>query len=132
PSPAAVLASQLCRIDIKGEKKDQWMRLPRPESSVTERRFGVGGKSFDYTATAGTLIIRDDEDKPIANMGYIAYTKQNVKDLAQRPIVFAFNGGPGSSSVWLHMGALGPRRVIVADPEPTPAAPYRLVDNEFS
>jgi hypothetical protein len=108
PSPAAALTSQLCRIDIKGEKKDQWMRLPKPESSVTEHRFGVGGKSFDYTATAGTLIIRDDEDKPIASVGYVAYVRHDLKGGGARPVMFAFNGGPGSSSVWLHLGAIGP------------------------
>jgi len=53
-SPAAALTSQLCRIDIKGDKKDQWMRLPKAESSVTQHRLSVGGKSFDYTATAGS------------------------------------------------------------------------------
>src|ERR1700732_5504711 len=69
PSPAAALTSQLCRIDIKGEKKDQWMRLPKAESSVTQHRLSVGGKSFDYIATAGTVIIRGEEDKPIASIG---------------------------------------------------------------
>ncbi len=78
----------------------------------------------------GTLVIRDDEDKPIANMGYVAYTRRDTKDLAQRPVLFAFNGGPGSSSLWLHMGVLGPKRVVVADPTPTPPAPYKTVDNE--
>ena len=85
PSPAAALTSQLCKIDIKGEKKDQWMRLPKPESSVTQHRFGVGGKSFDYTATAGTLIIRDDEDKPIASIGYVAYVRPDLKGGGPRP-----------------------------------------------
>src|ERR1700676_3417713 len=131
PSPASVLTSQLCRIDIKGEKKDQWMRLPKPESSVTQHRFGVGGKSFDYTATAGTLIIRDDEDKPTASIGYVAYVRHDPKGGGARPLMFAFNGGPGSSSLWLHMGVLGPKRVVVSDPAPTPAGPYRTVDNEF-
>ena len=129
PGPAAGLTSQLCRIDIKGDKKDQWMRLPKAESSVTQHRLNVGAKSFDYTATAGTLIIRDDEDKPTASMGYIAYTRHDLK--GARPLMFAFNGGPGSSSLWLHMGVLGPRRVVVSDPGPTPAGPYRTVDNEF-
>ena len=131
PSPAAVLISQLCKIDIKGEKKDQWMRLPKPESSVTQHRFGVGGKSFDYTATAGTLTIRDDEDKPIASIGYVAYVRHDLKGGGARPLMFAFNGGPGSSSLWLNMGVLGPKRVAVSDPGPTPAGPYRTVDNEF-
>src|SRR6204780_1622298 len=131
PSPSAALTSQLCRIDIKGDKKDQWMRLPKPESSVTEHRFGVGGKSFDYTATAGTLIIRDDKDKPIASVGYVAFVRRELKGGGARPLMFAFNGGPGSSSLWLHMGVLGPKRVVVSDPGPTPAGPYRTVDNEF-
>jgi carboxypeptidase C (cathepsin A) len=131
PSPIVTLESQLCKIDIKGEKKEQWMRLPKAESSVTQHRLTVGGKTIDYTATAGTLIVRDDEDKPIASMGYIAYTRRDLKPPGTRPILFAFNGGPGSSSLWLHMGVLGPRRVVVSDPTPTPAAPYRTVDNQF-
>ncbi|HXY76059.1 MAG TPA: hypothetical protein VEH54_04055, partial [Steroidobacteraceae bacterium] len=124
-------ASQLCRIDVKGDKKDEWMALPKAESSITQHRVTMGGKSIDYAATAGTLIIRSDDDKPIASIGYIAYTRNGVKAGESRPIMFAFNGGPGSSSVWLHMGVLGPRRVVVADPAPTPPAPYRSVDNEY-
>jgi len=128
PAPAEL--SQLCKIDIKGDKKDQWMRLPKAESSVTQHHVTLGGKSLDYTATAGTLIVRDDDDKPIASIGYVAYVRQD-KNGAARPITFAFNGGPGSSSLWLHMGVLGPKRVVVADPDPTPPAPYHTVDNEY-
>ena len=120
-----------CHIDLKGDKKDEWMRLPKAESSVTQHHFTGGGKSFDYTATAGTLIVRDDNDKPVASMGYVAYTRKDVKDIGTRPLMFAFNGGPGSSSLWLHMGVLGPRRVIVSDPTPTPPAPFHTVENEF-
>ncbi len=130
-SPSAALASRLCEIDIRGDKKDQWMRLPQAQSSVTQHRLTIGGRPIDYTATAGTLIIRDDEDKPIASVGYVGYARQEAKGGA-RPITFAFNGGPGSSSLWLHMGVLGPKRVVVSDPTPTPAGPYRTVDNEFS
>jgi carboxypeptidase C (cathepsin A) len=128
PSPAEVL--QLCRIDMKGDKKDQWIRLPKAESSVTQHHITVNGKTIDYTATAGTLIVRDDEDKPMASLSYVAYVRQD-KAGGGRPITFAFNGGPGSSSLWLHMGVLGPRRVVVSDPDPTPPAPYRVVDNEY-
>ncbi|HEY2400651.1 MAG TPA: hypothetical protein VGI23_09860, partial [Steroidobacteraceae bacterium] len=127
--PASLLDA--CQIDVKGDKKEEWKREPKAESSVTQHHLSAGGKSFDYTATAGTLVIRDDEDKPIANMGYVAYTRRDTKDLAQRPVLFAFNGGPGSSSLWLHMGVLGPKRVVVADPTPTPPAQYKTVDNEF-
>ncbi|HYB34003.1 MAG TPA: hypothetical protein VED45_11335 [Steroidobacteraceae bacterium] len=130
PDQAAWRVSQLCRIDIKGDKKEQWMRLPKAESSVTQHRLSAAGRSIDYAATAGTLIVRDEEDKPMASIGYVAYTRQNAQGGA-RPITFAFNGGPGSSSMWLHMGVLGPRRVVVGDPDPTPPAPYRTVDNEF-
>jgi carboxypeptidase C (cathepsin A) len=130
PSPAQV--SQLCRIDMKGDKKDQWMRLPTAQASVTQHRLSLGGKTLDYNAAAGTLIVRDDDDKPIAAIGYIAYTRREPKEAGARPVTFAFNGGPGSSSLWLHMGVLGPKRVLVSDPTPTPAAPYRTTDNEFS
>jgi carboxypeptidase C (cathepsin A) len=134
---AAQAVNALCQTTAKGEdkkepgEKEPWKRAPKTEQSVTQHHVTLRGKSIDYTATAGVLVIRDDEDKPIANMGYVAYTKRDVKDLAQRPIVFAFNGGPGSASLWLHMGALGPRRVVISDPEPSPAAPFRLIDNEF-
>jgi carboxypeptidase C (cathepsin A) len=131
PSPLVSLESQLCKIDIRGEKQQQWMRLPKAESSVTQHHLSIGGKTIDYTATAGTLILRDDEDKPIASMGYVAYTRHDLKASGTRAIMFAFNGGPGSSSLWLHMGVLGPKRVVVSDPTPTPAAPYRTVDNQF-
>ncbi len=125
---AAAQLSRLCRIDIRGDKKEQWMRLPKAENSVTQHHFGPG-KGFDYTATAATLIVRDEEDRPIASIGYVAYTRKGAG--ATRPITFAFNGGPGSSSLWLHMGVLGPKRVVVSDPTPTPAGPYRTVDNEY-
>jgi len=130
PSDSGALM-RLCHIDVKGDLKDEWRRLPVAESSVTEHHFSGGGKSFDYTATAGTLIVRDDEDKPIASIGYVAYTRKVGKDGELRPITFAFNGGPGSSSLWLHMGVLGPRRVVVSDPGPTPSAPYRTVENQY-
>jgi carboxypeptidase C (cathepsin A) len=131
PAGRAALVLQLCRIDVKGEKKDQWIRLPRAQESVTQHRLNLSGKApLDYTATAGTLIIRDDDDKPMASIGYIAYTRR-ATNASTRPITFAFNGGPGSSSLWLHMGVLGPRRVIVSDPDPTPPGPYRTVDNAF-
>jgi carboxypeptidase C (cathepsin A) len=131
PGGAQLPLGEQCHIDLKGDKKDEWMRVPKAESSVTQHHFTGGGKTFDYTATAGTLIVRDDNDKPVASMGYVAYTRKDVKDIGTRPLMFAFNGGPGSSSLWLHMGVLGPRRVVVSDPTPTPPAPFHTVENEF-
>ena len=74
----------------KGDKKDEWIREPKEQSSVTTHHFSAGGKTFEYLATAGTLVIRDDEDKPTANIGYVAYVRKDVKDAGQRPIMFAF------------------------------------------
>jgi len=68
----------------------------------------------------------------VASVGYIAYTQVDVRDPGRRPLTFAFNGGPGSSSMWLHMGVLGPRRIVTVDAAPTPPAPYSVVDNEDS
>lgn len=103
---------------------------PKAEQSVTQGRVPtLAGGYIDYTATAGTLIVRDGDDKPIASVGYVAYTKNGVKDPATRPVTFAFNGGPGSSSMWLHMGILGPKRIDTVDAGHTPPAPYRLLDN---
>jgi carboxypeptidase C (cathepsin A) len=105
---------------------------PKAEQYVTKRSSVIGGKTVNYTATAGTLILRDKDGEPIASVGYTSYVKQDTKDPATRPITFSYNGGPGSSSVWLHMGALGPRRIVVADAGPTPPPPYRVVDNQYS
>src|SRR5262249_646863 len=88
-----------------------------------------GNGAFDYAATAGLLVIRDDQDKPIANIGYTTYTRKDVKDAGARPLVFAFNGGPGSASIWLHMGAIGPRRIVTVNGDVTPPAPYQMEDN---
>ena len=78
-----------------------------------------------YTATAGWYILKDPQDKPIARFGYTAYTADGVKNLTQRPVTFAFNGGPGSSSIWLHMGIMGPTRVVVNDGGYAPPPPRR-------
>jgi carboxypeptidase C (cathepsin A) len=105
---------------------------PRPAPSITRHTVTIGGVAVDYTATAGALLVRNGDDKPYASIGYVAYTKNGVADPAVRPITFAYNGGPGSSSLWLHMGVLGPKRIVTTDAGPTPPAPYRVVDNADS
>ena len=105
---------------------------PKPESSVTRHSLVIDGKRIEYTATAGTLIVRNGKDQPYASMGYVAYTKDGVTDPSTRPITFAYNGGPGSSSLWLHMGAVGPRRIVTTDAGMTPPPPYTVVDNAYS
>lgn len=104
--------------------------IPAAEVSTTQQTLKIQGKTMNLIAEAGTMQIRDENNEPIANFGFTAYTEAS-KD-ASRPIVFAYNGGPGSSSFWLHMGVLGPKRIVVNDPDYTPAAPYELVNNEYS
>ncbi len=104
------------------------------EAVTTRASVTVDGEDLAYTATAGTLPVLDDETGEVrAEVFYIAYTLDDVDDDAERPITFAFNGGPGSSSVWLHMGALGPKRVVFAnDKGDAPAPPYDVVENEYT
>ncbi len=106
--------------------------VPKPEQWITRHSLTIGGAAIDYTATAGTLIVRNGKDEPYASIGYVAYTKNGVADPARRPLTFAYNGGPGSSSVWLHMGVLGPRRIVTSDAADTPPPPYQVADNAAS
>jgi carboxypeptidase C (cathepsin A) len=97
--------------------------------SNTKHSVTVDGKKIDYDATAATMVLKDDEGKPQASMFYISYVKSG-EDNAKRPITFCFNGGPGSSSVWLHMGSFGPRRVTFTDEGQPLPPPVNLVENE--
>jgi carboxypeptidase C (cathepsin A) len=127
-----------------------------PEQQSSKGSVTIEGRRIDYDAYAGTLVVHPkdwddvpqnapkDEDqhpRPEASMFYAAYFKTadkatektaGDKGAAPRPVTFVFNGGPGSSTVWLHMGAFGPRRVVTADDSHTPAAPYALINNEYS
>jgi carboxypeptidase C (cathepsin A) len=100
--------------------------------SETKHSITLNGAKLDYTATAGNLLLKEESGKVRASVFFVAYTKAGVTDVSRRPITFTFNGGPGSSSVWLHLGAFGPKRVLLSDDgEPGPP-PYRLVDNEHT
>ncbi len=144
--------------DVKAEKARKDARAPdlHPTESLSDGDVSIGGNRIDYQAAAGTLIVhakgwddtaglpkeRDGQDdqsddksekpaKAEASIFYVAYLKKGAK-AENRPITFLFNGGPGSSSVWLHMGAFGPRRVVTADDSHSEAAPYGLVNNDQS
>ncbi len=99
-------------------------------TSETKHEITVNGKKIPYTATAGTLVLKKEDGKPWASIFYVAYLRDGVPDASKRPVTFTFNGGPGSSSVWLHMGALGPKRVQMGSEGEQPAPPYHLLDNE--
>jgi len=98
--------------------------------SVTHHEVAIDGRALRYTATAAFMPMRDESGELLARMFYMAYTKDGVEDVSQRPITFVFNGGPGSSSVWLHLGVAGPRRVLMGDAGEAPPPPGRLVDNQ--
>jgi len=102
-------------------------------SAVTQGTVRIAGASLSYTARAGTLILRNAQQQPIASVFYVAYTKNGARRGGLRPITFAYNGGPGSSSAWLHLGGLGPRRLEVPSNAASPAGPpYTLANNDYS
>src|SRR6266849_7346400 len=104
----------------------------KEESSVTDNAIKLGGQTIAYKATASTTLIKNEKGESTGLMYSAAYTRSDVKDLNTRPIAFLYNGGPGSATMWLHMGAFGPRRVHTVDGTFTPPAPYKLVDNPES
>lgn len=141
--------------DAKGEKDKDGKDKKPPEPVTSHHEVTIGGSTVGYTATAGYLRLPDYDGKPKADVFFVSYIKDSgkegdakapdsEKDAAPaaapttRPITFCFNGGPGSSSVWLHLGAIGPRRVKIVDKDEKPGQPawplppYSMVDNEFS
>jgi carboxypeptidase C (cathepsin A) len=121
------------------EQKDLQDQLVTTDHSVT-----INGQKISYSVTCGTIVLKEEVDKkgekegeaegekPKATVFFIAYTRNDVKDKGKRPITFSFNGGPGSSSVWLHLGALGPRKVDMGDADRLLPPPYHLIDNDSS
>jgi carboxypeptidase C (cathepsin A) len=101
-------------------------------SSQTHHSIRIDDTSINYTATAGTYVLKNEHGKDMASMFYMAYMMDDVDDYSTRPLLFSFNGGPGTASVWLHMGVLGPRRVVADHDGFALQPPYKLVDNEYS
>jgi carboxypeptidase C (cathepsin A) len=127
------------------EKKTEDKKEEKPKTVdnlvTTKHSLRIGGRELKYTVTAGTMVLKEETadrekeaegEKPKAQIFFVAYTKDGVRDASKRPLTFSFNGGPGSSSVWLHLGVLGPRRVIMKDDGELPKPPYQLKDNEYS
>jgi carboxypeptidase C (cathepsin A) len=117
--------------DKKPDQKEA-KEPPKDQISTTSHTVRVGNETITYTARAGTIVLKDEKGDPRASVFMTAYTKDGA-DPSKRPVTFTFNGGPGSSSVWLHLGAFGPKRVNYKDDEGHAAAPpYKLVDNELT
>ena len=129
-----------------GQAKPEAEKTATLSDQLVETRHTVriGGQEVGYTVTTGTIILREEAEKkgdeagisegekPRASIFFVAYTRDDVDDKTRRPVTFSFNGGPGSASVWLHLGLLGPRRVVMDDIGNLPQPPYRLTDNEHS
>ena len=118
--------------------------VPKDELMETKHSIVIHGKELNYTVTCGTIVMKEEAEKkgekegesegekPRASIFFVAYTLDGVEDKQRRPLTFSFNGGPGSSSVWLHLGLLGPRRVLLDDEGFASPPPYQLVDNAYS
>src|SRR4029077_9651984 len=115
----------------KEKDKEEHYDMTEVAPVVTHHQITVDGKALKYTATAGRLPIKRGDGRIDAEMFYVAYTAEG-QDAAKRPLTFAFNGGPGSASIWLHMGALGPRKVVLQPDGFMPPAPYRIEDNPYT
>jgi carboxypeptidase C (cathepsin A) len=129
PGPSATEAAD--KSNDKSNDKEEHFDVSEIAPVVTHHQIAVRGKNVSYTATTGRLPIKRGDGKIEAEMFFVAYTVDG-QDSGHRPLTFAFNGGPGSASVWLHMGALGPKRVVMQQNGFMPAAPYRLEENPDS
>ena len=106
--------------------------IPKERAVSTQHSVTIGGQTIHYTATAGTILLRNKQNQPIGSMFYVAYTENGVRNTANRPVTFLYNGGPGASSDWIQMGGLGPYRVNMRNGEATPPAPYSITPSHYS
>jgi carboxypeptidase C (cathepsin A) len=125
------LTGQSKRSENLAEKKAA-TPYPEPKLSVTQHFIEINGKKLNYTATTGSIHLKDDTGKLRASIFFVAYTKDNGEDKTIRPITFAFNGGPGASSIFLHLGALGPKRILLKEEREASPPPYRLIENAYT
>lgn len=132
--PAALRADDEKEMEAVAEEGDQQTPAELEERSSSRRASVViDGRTIDYTATVGDIVLRDEAGEPTAKMTYVSYLREGVSDRVHRPVTFAFNGGPGSASVWVHLGAFGPKRALLDEEGmPTGPPPGELVDNEES
>ena len=128
PAKDSGQAAQKDEKETDATPKKGELPVPKETSSVTHHTVKASGQEIPYTATAGTLLINKGDD-PVASFFYVAYTRDEVKDMSHRPVTFFYNGGPGSATIWLHMGSYGPRIVETVNGQPTGPAPYHVVEN---
>jgi carboxypeptidase C (cathepsin A) len=129
--PAAADANKPADHRDAAKDADKDAPIPPEKTVPSHHELAIGGKTLKYTATAGTLLIRDTDDKPYGSMFYVAYTLDGSEP-GTRPVSFLYNGGPGSATIWLHMGSFSPVRVSTDSPSPTAGPPFKLVPNQYS
>lgn len=153
PAWSNILIAKSSGTEDSKSEDDKSDKNEKPKLSVTEHSINIGGKQIKYKATAGFIQLKDFSDKKKdkdkdenkdkkkdkhsphkkkARVFFIAYTKSDGENVANRPVSFSFNGGPGSASIWLHMGALGPRRAVLSERGEALPPPYKLEDNVYS
>ena len=103
------------KVDLRQDSGNS--NITKPQKSITQGSVTVEDTRINYQAVAGTLILKSKDNKPTCSMFYVAYFKDGLSDESQRPVTFIYNGGPGSSTLWLHMGAWGPQRAVIKDTE---------------
>ena len=118
--------------DKADNSKNDAPEVSEEEPIVTSHQLELADQTLAYKATVGKLPLKDENDKIVAQIFYTAYTVEAETDRASRPLIFVFNGGPGSASIWLHMGALGPKRVDMGEEGFMPPPPYKLIDNAYT
>lgn len=131
----ATAAPEPAKDAPKGDKPEAAEKKEaQPKAPVTkEATVTIGGKVIPYKVTTAKLMLKQDDGKERASIFHVSYERSDVTDKQKRPVLFAFNGGPGSSAVWLHLGVLGPKRVAIpGDGTTAPAPPARLIDNPES
>jgi carboxypeptidase C (cathepsin A) len=129
----AKAVDQDTKEDSDKEKADKDKKSePEEKPVVTRHELKIGAQVLKYSVTTGLLPIKNEAGKTEANIFFMAYVADRTGGPDRRPLMFSFNGGPGSSSVWLHLGALGPKRVKMQEDGMMPSPPYRLVDNEHT
>lgn len=119
-------------VAVAQEIPDPTPSDPEPSHWESRHSIVVEGETVEYNALVGSIILRDDMEKATGELFYTAYFRSNGRPSTQRPIIFAYNGGPGSSSFWLHMGIMGPRRVVTPNVGQQDPPPYPLVDNAYT
>ena len=133
-APLAMAAPKSELADTNAPVKDETVYIPNSTNAPVfiTNTVTIAGEKVTYTAETGMLPVLKKDGSTIASVFYVAYTRHGEMDMAKRPVTFCYNGGPGSSSVWLHMGALGPRRAKMNADGTLPPPPYQLVDNDYS